>query len=313
MTSATPSTGSAIRLDNRTNDELRHEALAPSRSGRCASRRCSSTPTATTPTRCELLARPCSDDPDREVRWDALWAIEKLGGAARGRARCAVHRPMPTPRSPSGPAVRQRAADRRPGVRRARPPVHAGPHVRRDDLPAHPLRPLRAAWTQSNTHWGKISLAPQGLARVYGQAHACPNVATRERQLVIAKTIYGLHQDGSPHIDNYLFRGFTDRTRRDRGNFFFESHVPRTVLQVRPRRRPRRGSPGQHRLRAVRHLAPGADVPDPRRAPRSATSAGGSRAGATSTWTASPASHSRRCSPRATACCRHCTTPRSAR
>ncbi|MEE3922648.1 hypothetical protein V2I01_42690 [Micromonospora sp. BRA006-A] len=41
----------------------------------------------------------------------------------------------------------------------------------------------------------------------------------------------GLHADGSPHCDNYLFRGFTDRTRRDRGNFFFESLVPRTFFK----------------------------------------------------------------------------------
>src|SRR5205085_4690119 len=65
----------------------------------------------------------------------------------------------------------------------------------------------------NNQQWGKLSLAPQGLARVYGQAHACPNVETRERQLIIAKAIAGLHPDGSPHIENFLFRGFTERTR----------------------------------------------------------------------------------------------------
>ncbi len=79
----------------------------------------------------------------------------------------------------------------------------------------------------TNRLWGKLSLAPQGLARVYGEAHACPNVETRERQLVIAKTISGLHADGSLHMDDYLFRGFTDRSRPDRGNFYFESSVER--------------------------------------------------------------------------------------
>ena len=44
---------------------------------------------------------------------------------------------------------------------------------------------------------------------------------------MIAKTISGLHADGSLHMDNYLFRGFTERTRSDRGNFYFESSVPR--------------------------------------------------------------------------------------
>jgi hypothetical protein len=52
-------------------------------------------------------------------------------------------------------------------------------------------------------------------------------VRSREHQLVIAKTISGLHADQSLHIDNYLFRGFTERTREDRGNFYFESHVNR--------------------------------------------------------------------------------------
>ena len=79
----------------------------------------------------------------------------------------------------------------------------------------------------NNQVWGKLSLSPQGLGRVYGEAHACPNVQTRERQLVIAKQISGLHADGSPHMDNYLFRGFTERTQAHRGNFYFESSVQR--------------------------------------------------------------------------------------
>ena len=172
--------------------------------------------------------------------------------------------------------------------------IHCDLYVRLDD---------------TNRHWGKLSLGPLGLARIYGQAHACPNVATREKQLLIAKTIDGLHADGSPHIDNYLFRGFTDRTRRDRGNFYFESQVPRTFFRSGHADDPSQGTHdtrigftrygnwhldaapqgsrrGRHPLRARPvpglGLHPGRDASSAR------------------AWT--------RCSPRATACCPPCTT-----
>jgi hypothetical protein len=178
----------------------------------------------------DLLSEAIRTETDREVRWDALWAVEKLGGPG---ALATLHR-FTADDDPEiaewarlfigelqtgDPVFDRRAARFTPGRTFDETIyllIHCDLYVRLDE---------------SNQHWGKISLAPQGLARIYGQAHACPNVATRERQLVIAKTISGLHADGSPHCDNYLFRGFTDRTRRDRGNFFFESLVPRTFFK----------------------------------------------------------------------------------
>jgi hypothetical protein len=173
-----------------------------------------------------LLAEAVLKDADQQVRWDALWAIEKLGGIGASKTlkrfagdddpEIAEWSALFESELRSGdPAFDARSCRTTPGRTFDETIfllIHCDLYVRLDD---------------TNTHWGKLSLSPQGLARVYGQAHACPNVATRERQLVIAKTIEGLHEDGSPHIDNYLFRGFTDRTRADRGNFFFESHVKR--------------------------------------------------------------------------------------
>jgi hypothetical protein len=174
----------------------------------------------------ELLTQVVKHDKDREVRWDALWAIEKLGGVNGVEA-------LRTFLSDDDPEIAEWAQlfsselttgdpafDRREGVSTKGRTfdetiyllIHCDLYVRLDP---------------ANRTWGKLSLAPQALARVYGQAHACPNVETRERQLVIAKQIDGLHKDGSPHIDNYLFRGFTERTRPDRGNFYFESAVQR--------------------------------------------------------------------------------------
>jgi len=173
-----------------------------------------------------LLAEAATKDADQQVRWDALWAIEKLGGIGASKAlrefvddddpEIAEWSALFSSELRTGdPEFDTRACRTTPGRTFDETIfllIHCDLYVRLDD---------------TNTRWGKLSLSPQGLARVYGQAHACPNVETRERQLVIAKTIEGLHADGSPHIDNYLFRGFTDRTRADRGNFFFESHVKR--------------------------------------------------------------------------------------
>jgi hypothetical protein len=219
----------AVRLDSRTNAALRHDALHhPDPAMReqslfeYADRDHADA--------IELLTEAIKHDSDRAVRWDALWAIEKLGGP---QAAAALSRFLKdddpeiaewaklflSELQTGDPAFDNRTSLHTPGRTFDETIyllIHCDLYVRLDD---------------SNQHWGKISLAPQGLARIYGQAHACPNVATRERQLVIAKTIDGLHADGSPHMDNYLFRGFTDRTRRDRGNFFFESLVPRTFFK----------------------------------------------------------------------------------
>lgn len=219
----------AVRLDNRSDAELRTQALGhpdPAQREQALFEYAD----RDRADGIELLAAAVGQDPDRAVRWDALWALEKLGGP---RALAVLHRfgkdddpeiaewarLFISELSTGDPAFDGRPGTFTPGRtfdETIHLLIHCDLYVRLDD---------------SNQHWGKISLAPQGLARIYGQAHACPNVATRERQLVIAKTIDGLHADGSPHCDNYMFRGFTDRSRRDRGNFFFESLVPRPFFK----------------------------------------------------------------------------------
>jgi hypothetical protein len=174
----------------------------------------------------ELLCQAVARDPDRQVRWDALWAIEKMGGI-KGIQALRKFQTDADPEiaewatlflgelqsgDPSFDTRESRHLQGRTFDETIFLLIHCDLYIRLD---------------KSNQHWGKLSLAPQGLARVYGQAHACPNVRSREHQLVIAKTISGLHADNSLHIDNYLFRGFTERTREDRGNFYFESHVNR--------------------------------------------------------------------------------------
>lgn len=174
----------------------------------------------------ELLSHAVAHDADRQVRWDTLWAIEKLGGVRAIQALKKFYddadleiaewaRLFVGELQTGDPSFDNRASRFTPGRTFDETIfllIHCDLYIRLGE---------------DNQRWGKLSLAPQGLARVYGQAHACPNASTRERQLVIAKQIAGLHADSSLHIDNYLFRGFTERTHEYRGNFYFESHVNR--------------------------------------------------------------------------------------
>jgi len=215
----------ATRLDSRPNEALRHAALNdPDPMMReqalyeYADRNHDDA--------VELLSHAVRRDPDRQVRWDALWAIEKLGGIRAIQA-------LKTFQSDADPEIAE-WAKLFIGELQTGAPSFDGRESRYTPgrtfdetifLLIHCDLYIRLS--EDNQRWGKLSLAPQGLARVYGQAHACPNAKTRERQLVIAKQISGLHADQSLHIDNYLFRGFTERTNEDRGNFYFESHVNR--------------------------------------------------------------------------------------
>lgn len=177
----------------------------------------------------ELLSNVVRKDKDREVRWDALWAMEKLGGLNGVQGLRAFAKDADPEIAEWSQLFVGELTTGDPAFDK-RDCVYTNGRTFDETIYLLIHCDLYIRLDTENKVWGKLSLGPQGLARVYGQAHACPNVETRERQLVIAKQIDGLHKDGSPHIDNYLFRGFTERTRPDRGNFYFESAVPRTFF-----------------------------------------------------------------------------------
>jgi hypothetical protein len=78
--------------------------------------------------------------------------------------------------------------------------------------------------------WGHLLLSPQMLRRVFGQALACNNMATRDDEVVVAKTLAGLNRDGSEHYEAFLFRGFTELTNPLQGNFYFETQTKRPIF-----------------------------------------------------------------------------------
>jgi hypothetical protein len=78
--------------------------------------------------------------------------------------------------------------------------------------------------------WGHLLMSPQMLKRVFGQALACNNMATRDEEVVVAKNLPGLNTDGSDHYESFLFRGFTELSNPLQGNFYFETVTPRPIF-----------------------------------------------------------------------------------
>ena len=127
----------AQRLDPRPNDLLTRVALEdpdPAMREQAAYEYADRNPSDA----CELLCEVARRDPNREVRWDALWAIEKLGGCRHCRP-CAASAGTPIPRSPSGPACSSASCRPATPPSTSALPVDPGSHVRRDDLPVDPL------------------------------------------------------------------------------------------------------------------------------------------------------------------------------
>jgi len=81
-----------------------------------------------------------------------------------------------------------------------------------------------------NDMWGHLLISPQMLKRVFGQALACNNLSTRDDEVVVAKSLDGLHQDGSTHYESFLFRGFTELANPTQGNFYFETQTKRPIF-----------------------------------------------------------------------------------
>ena len=167
------------------------------------------------------------NDPDPLLRINVLWAVEHMDSE-----RCARlgHALMSDP----NPRVREWArvfAWEKQWInedfRYARDAVHLKDRTFDETIFLHIKCDLFIRLTETNELWGHLIMSPQMLARVYGQAYACPITRTREREIVIAKTLKGLHEDGSDHYEAFLFRGFTERTASDSGNFYFETHTDR--------------------------------------------------------------------------------------
>lgn len=218
----------AVRLDVRTDDQVRHEALnhpdpmiREQSLYQALDRRL--------PDAVELIDEAVSSDTDRQVRWNALWALEKLGGTAAARV---LDRHVDDHDADVGEWARIFRSELRSGLAEfdSRSFTYDADRTFDETLLLNIHCDVYVMLDETGRNWGKISLSPQGLARSYGQAHACPNVDTRNQKLIISKTLSGLHEDGSPHTENFVFRGLTNHANTGRGSFYFESRGLRPVF-----------------------------------------------------------------------------------
>ena len=218
----------AVRLDVRTDDQVRHEALnhpdpmiREQSLYQALDRRL--------PDAVELIDEAVSSDTDRQVRWNALWALEKLGGTAATRV---LDRHVDDADADVGEWARIFRSELRTGLAEfdSRSFTYDAERTFDETLLLNIHCDVYVMLDETGRNWGKISLSPQGLARSYGQAHACPNVDTRNQKLIISKTLSGLHEDGSPHTENFVFRGLTNHANTGRGSFYFESRGLRPVF-----------------------------------------------------------------------------------
>jgi len=175
----------------------------------------------------DVLRRAALHDSDSQLRVNVLWLMENLdaaGCAEVGRALVAD----PDPRVREWARVfAWEMGWVNEDFRTATQAMHWPNRTFDQTIYLHIQCDVYVRLAESNELWGHLIMSPQTLARVYGQAYACPIFKTREKEIVIAKTLNGLHADGSPHYEAFLFRGFTERTEPNTGNFYFETHTKR--------------------------------------------------------------------------------------
>lgn len=167
------------------------------------------------------------DDPDPQLRINVLWALESLGADAGRKFALALMEDRDTRVAEWARVICWEMGWTERDFRVARDVMFHPGRTFDETLFLHIQCHLYVRLKPSNDLWGHIVLSPQMLARIYGQALACPFTDTRERELVIAKTLNGLHDDGSEHYESFLFRGFTDRSSPYSGKFYFEANAPR--------------------------------------------------------------------------------------
>lgn len=218
----------AVRLDIRTDDQVVHEALNhPDPMIREQS--LYQAMDRKLPEAIDLIDEAVASDSDRQVRWNALWALEKMGGP---RALQVLERYRNDDDADVAEWATLFSSELRTGLPEfdSRAWTFDANRTFDETILLNIHCDVYVALDESRRNWGKISLSPQGLARSYGQAHACPNVDTRNEKLIISKTLDGLHSDGTPHTENFVFRGMTNHANENRGSFYFESRGLRPVF-----------------------------------------------------------------------------------
>ncbi len=177
-----------------------------------------------------VVAEAIRHDPDPDLRINLLWALEWLDGD-ESRDLCLSMMNDDHHRVREWARVFAWEMQWTPNdFRRPRAFRHIEGRTFDQTIYLHIACNLYVKLGQGHDQWGHLLLSPLMLRRVFGQALACNNMATRDDAVVVAKTLQGLNVDGSEHYEAFLFRGFTELTDPLQGNFYFETQTKRPIF-----------------------------------------------------------------------------------
>jgi hypothetical protein len=177
-----------------------------------------------------VLRRALYEDEDTDLRVNILWALEWIADpGCRDIALDLLDDPDHRVREWARVFAWEMGWTDE-DFRRARPFRHHEGRTFDQTIYLHITCSLYVRLSPSYDRWGHLLLSPRMLARVFGQALACNTMETRDDAVVVAKTLRGLHADGTDHHESFLFRGFTNRTEPLRGDFYFETQTPRPIF-----------------------------------------------------------------------------------
>ena len=143
-----------------------------------------------------LIWQSIFEDTDTDLRINLLWALEWLPSEDSKKICTALmsdkdHRVREWARVF---AWEMRYTDK--DFRRAREFRHYEGRTFDQTIYLHITCNLYIKLGPGNNLWGHLLISPQMLKRVFGQALACNNMATRDDEVVVAKTLCGLNADG---------------------------------------------------------------------------------------------------------------------
>jgi hypothetical protein len=177
-----------------------------------------------------VIARALREDPDTDLRINLLWALEWLASdrcaeIALGMVNDRDHRVREWARVFAWEMGWTEEDFRRPREFR-----HHQGRTFDQTIYLHITCNIYIKLGAGHDMWGHLLISPQMLKRVFGQALACNNMDTRDDEVVVAKTLCGLREDGAEHYESFLFRGFTELTDSLQGNFYFETQTNRPIF-----------------------------------------------------------------------------------
>lgn len=155
----------------------------------------------------DLVAQRAASDPDRAIRNNALWLLQRIAGsdAASLLTRWTSH-DDPEAADWSRVLVQELSGS-------VAQPVYTTAQVHEDRTFDQTLPLVISGY--ADVHIPAIGrtkavLSPLWFESVMGRVMACTNAESVMTDLVIEKDLSGLHPDGSHHFEIFKFRGFSD-------------------------------------------------------------------------------------------------------